>query len=138
MNIPNSVKLPFATEKSSTSQPPELTSLDARIANTGGTSSTIELQTRHLQQTKNQANPSESAQLKQSIRENGHLRQEIIFYQESRNAMMAFHNQALQAYQMQQSALQELSEKMALAEGRLEKYWGITLKDLGNEDLSVI
>ena len=39
--------------------------------------------------------------------------------------MLAFHSQALEAYRGLQSALREVSEKLAMAEGRLEKYWGI-------------
>ncbi len=120
------------------SQPPELTSLDARIAQAGGTSCTIELHSHRLRQTKKQEEQSASAQLRDLVRENEYLRQVIVFYQESRNAMMAFHSQAFQAYQLQQSALQELSDKMALAEGRLEKYWGVSLASLGKCDLTVL
>ena len=121
----------FASERSRSgrSPPPELTTLDARIARAGGTSSTIELQSHRLQQSKEHDQKSEGARLEELVRENGYLRQEIVFYQESRNAMMAFHNQMLQAYHMQQSALRELSNNMALADGHLEQYWGVSLTD---------
>lgn len=105
-----------------TGEPPEITKLDARIANAGGTSSRIELQPHRIQQTKIQPYTSATMERDSLIRENGYLRQEIVFYQESRNAMLSFHTQALQAYQGLQSAFKELSEKLAAAEGRLEQY----------------
>ena len=43
--------------------------------------------------------------------------------------MLAFHNQALEAYQGLRSALRELSEKLACAEGRIEQSWGIPLNE---------
>ena len=36
--------------------------------------------------------------------------------------MLAFHSQTLEAYHGFQTALRELSEKLVVAEGRLEKY----------------
>ena len=119
-------------------QPPEITNLDARIAQAGGTSSRIELQPHRLRQAKIQPPPSAATQLDDLVRENGYLRQEIVFYQESRNAMLAFHSQALEAYRGLQSALKEVSEKLAMAEGRLEKYWGIPLNGASRKDVTVL
>ena len=119
-------------------QPPEITNLDARIAQAGGTSSRVELLPHRLRATKLRPSTSMAMHLEDLTRENGFLRQEIVFYQESRNAMLAFHNQTFEAYNRLQSALKELSEKMALAEGRLEKYWGISLNGTGSEDVTVI
>lgn len=119
-------------------QPYEITSLDARIAQAGGTSSRVELQPHRLRQTKIQHHDTATAQLEDLIRENGYLRQEIVFYQESRNAMLAFHSQALEVYQGLHSAMKELSEKLAKAEGRIEKYWGISLNGTGKEDVTVL
>ena len=72
------------------------------------------------------------------IRENGDLRQEIIYYQESRNAMLDFYNGVSEAYHDLQRALRELSEKLALAEGRIEKYWGVPLAGTGEKDVAVL
>lgn len=119
-------------------EPPEVTMLDARIAHAGGTSSRIELQPHRLQESKNRSNKSPAVEREELLRENGYLRQEIVFYQESRNAMLSFHAQTLRAYQDLQGALKELSEKQAVAEGRLEKYWGITLNGTGKQDLTRI
>ncbi len=42
------------------------------------------------------------------------------------------------AYQGLQGALKELSEKLAAAEGRLEKYWGLSLNGTGKRDVTKI
>lgn len=118
-------------------QPPEITSLDARIANAGGTSSRVELQPHRLRETKTQRFTSTTAQIDDLIRENGYLRQEIVFHQESRNGMLAFHNEILDVYQGLQSALKALSEKMARAEGRIERYWGVPTGS-DNKDVTVV
>ena len=118
--------------------PPEITKLDARIASAGGTSSRIELQPHRLQESKTSFNISPTLERENLVRENGYLRQEIVFYQESRNAMLAFQDQTLQAYQTLQKALKELSDKLATAEGRLERYWGISLNGTGKPDVTTI
>jgi len=124
--------------RSGSGQPPEITNLDARIANAGGTSSRIEMQPHRLQEAKRRPTTSTEKERENLIRENGYLRQEIAFYQDSRNAMLAFHSQALEVYQVLQGALKDLSEKLAAAEGRLERYWGMSLNGTGNEDVTVI
>ena len=118
--------------------PSEIISLDARIAQAGGTSSRIELQPHRLRQTKKQPLKSLSMQRDDLIGENGYLRQEIVFYQESRNAMLDFYSGVLEAYHGLQKALRELSEKLALAEGRIEKYWGVPLTGSGEKDITVL
>ena len=110
-------------------QPPEVTSVDARIAQAGGTSYRIELQPHRLRQAKDQPLKSLPDQRDELLRENGHLRQEIVFYQESRNAMLEFHSEVSESYHGLRKALRKLSEKLALAEGRIEKYWGVPLTD---------
>ena len=122
----------------SSSQPPEVTRLDARIAHAGGTSARIELQPHRLQQTKMEHYETVEAQRDALLRENGHLRQEIVFYQESRNAMLAFHHQALEAYECLRVALRDVSIKLATAEGRLERYWGIPLVGTNKCDVTVL
>ena len=121
-----------------TDQPPEVTSLDARIAQAGGTSSRIELQPHRLRQTKKQPSVSLSMQREELIRENGHLKQEVVFYQESRNAMLDFYSGVSEAYHGLRKALRELSEKLALAEGNIEEYWGIPLAGTGERDIILL
>jgi hypothetical protein len=85
-------------EQPDNGQPPEITNLDARIARAGGTSSRIELQPHRLHQTKIQPCKSTAAQFNDLTRKNGYLRQEIMLYQESRNAILEFYSQTLEAY----------------------------------------
>ena len=118
-------------------EPHEVTDLDARIAQAGGTSSRIEMQPHRLKQTKRSWSSWEEER-EDLIRENGYLRQEIVFYQESRNAMLAFHSQALEVYRGLQGALKELSAKLVVAEGRLERYWGISVNGMGKKDITTI
>ena len=123
-------------QKPKSEQPPEITQLDARIARAGGTSSRVEMQPHRLQQTKTRR--SSSRERDDLVRENGYLRQEIVFYQESRNAMLAFHSQTMEAYDGLRCALKDLSEKLAAAEGRLERYWGLSLNGSGKQDVIVL
>jgi len=118
--------------------PPEIDSMDARIALAGGTSARTELQPHRLRQEKNRVGRTLQTEMEDLIRENGYLRQEIAFYKESRIALLAFHSQTMESFQNLQSASKELSESMALAEGRLEKYWGIPLNSSGKNDLIVL
>ena len=119
----------------STHQPPEMTDLDERVAKYGGTSSTIELHPQSLQGSKFQTPDSNKERIEELVRENGYLRQEIIFYQESRNAMMSFHTKMNEAYHIQRSAFRELSVHSQLAEGRLEEYWGCISSEFKHKDL---
>lgn len=96
------------TYEKTKNQPPETTSLDARVAQAGGTSSRIELQPHRLRQTKTQPYVTPAAQLEDLVRQNGYLRQELVFYQESRNAMLAFHHQVSGIYQSLNAALKDL------------------------------
>ena len=117
---------------------PELSALDARIARSGGTTSGVELQPHRLRERKQQASKPIRQREYDLVRENGYLRQEIVFYQESRNAMLAFHNQSTQAYEALQQAFRDLSDKMAVAEERLDRYWGIALTKAKDKDLTVL
>ena len=118
--------------------PPETTKLDLRIARAGGTSSRIEMQPHRLRETKSKPYSSTEQERDDLIRENGYLRQEIVFYQESRNAMLGFHSESLEAYRRLQGALKQLSEKLVNAEGRIERYWGMSLTGTAEKDMTVI
>ncbi len=52
--------------------------------------------------------------------------------------MLAFHSQVFEAYQGLNSALKELSEKLVKAEGRIEKYWGISLNGTRKADVTIL
>lgn len=65
------------------------------------------------------------------------MRQEIVYYKESRNAMLAFHSIVMEAFQVLRCATQELSEKMVLSEERILEYRGIDLNVGGDDDLTL-
>lgn len=120
-------------------QPPEITDLDARIAKGGGTSSSLDMLPVNLHETKNSDRRKSKKPVDDLVRENGYLRQEIVYYKESRIAMLEFHSKVMEAFQVLQRATQDLSEKMALSEGRILEYWGIDLNGGGDDvDLTVI
>lgn len=50
--------------------------------------------------------------------------------------MLAFHADCTIAFEKMQVAFRELSEKMMLAEGRMERYWGISLS--GEKDIIIL
>lgn len=118
--------------------PPEITDLDARIAKGGGTSSSLDLLPVYLHEAKDSRRRKPQKPGDDLVRENGYLRQEIVYYKESRNAMLAFHSKVMEAFQVLQRATQELSEKMVLSEGRILEYWGIDLNGDGDDDLTVL
>ena len=81
----------------------------------------MELLPNLLRETKLRPSASVAMHLEDSTHEKGYLRQEIVFYQESRNAKLTFHSQTLEEDKGQKPALKELSEKLALADSRLER-----------------
>lgn len=114
-------------------QRPEITKLDARIAKEGGISSTIDLLPCSLQKAKTEEKRSTG----ELILENNYLRQEIVYYKQSREAMMAFHTQTLKSFNLLQTALQGLSNKVASAEELMLRYWGIDINNVEDDDVIV-
>lgn len=118
--------------------PPEITKLDARIAREGGASSTLDMLPASLQRGKPVAKQSSHGYIRDLVYENDYLRQEIVYYKESREAMLAFHQQTLKSFQVLQTALKELSDKMARSEEFMLRYWGIDVNNANEDDLVVL
>ncbi len=120
-------------------QPPEMTSLDARIAKAGGTTSTVDLMSSRLHRVagdhdyEDRTKPMSQEDL---VREVGKLRQELVLHKESRNALMLFHHQASLAFTLLHSAFRDLSAKVNKSEGDLLEHWGIILGDTGEDDIT--
>lgn len=114
-------------------RPAEVSALDHRIASAGGTTSKIEKLPNQIQVTKYHSPPNCDRRIEELTRENGYLRQELAFYQETRDAMVSLHAKTTKAYKLLREGLQELSEKVALSERSLLEYWGIDLNDEGME-----
>ena len=115
--------------------PPEISKLDARIAEHGGTSSRLEMLPDRLQKSKVAMPQGYQQQLDALIRENGYLRQEISYHEESRSAMLHFHNQVLEAHRNLQAALDELKKNVARAEGRILRFWGVENVNAGKDEI---
>ena len=81
-------------------QHPEITKLDARIIKEGDTSSTADMLPCSVQKAKAAEPQSKHDNTKELILENGYLRQEIVCYKESREAMLAFHDSTLKVLQL--------------------------------------
>ena len=116
-------------------EPTEISRLDHRIAQAGGTTSRVELSPDKLRRAKAQPVGSPATQIHTLIRENGYLRQEIVFYEESKNALAAFHEQMQAAFDIMQAGLKDLSERLMYAEEKMEKYWGIPVNGARDRDL---
>lgn len=116
--------------------PLEITKLDVQIAQACGTTSGIDMLPSRLQKTKR--NPLAPSYVEDLVSQNGYLREEIIFHKESKNAMLAFHSEALASFSILEPALKNLSEKLLASEGRLLEYWGIKLTSLDKDDLTVL
>lgn len=114
--------------------PPEISSLDARIAKAGGTTSNLDLMASRLCQDSkdDRIRPIAYDEL---VRDIGKLRQELVLHKESRNALMQFHHQVLLAYNTLHSALRELSSQVAESEGDLLEHWEMA-GDPGAHDIT--
>ena len=72
------------------------------------------------------------------VRENGYLRQEIVWYKESRNVMLDFHSRTRKASLLLQSTMKELFNKTTRSREAMLSYWGIKLNDVEKKDLVVL
>ena len=102
----------------SSQHPPEISSLDARVAKAGGTITNLDLMSSRLRR------DAKNIRMKlishnNLIRDISKLRQELVLYKELRNALMQFYYQVLYAYYTLHSALKDLSHKVAESEGDL-------------------
>ena len=120
-------------QKKLSGERPEITKLDARIIEGGGTTSTADMMPCSLQKAKT-ANDRSTRDL---ILENNYLRQEIVYYKQSREAMLAFHGDTLKSFQLLQAALKGLSHKMAMSEEFMLRYWGIDVNNMQDSDVTV-
>lgn len=82
----------------------------------------MEAQMHQIRAAKRLTGQSLQTRIEELLRGNGHLRQETVFYQEARNAMLEFQAQMNEAYRIQKCAFQELTTNITLAEERIEEY----------------
>ncbi|MCJ1445791.1 MAG: hypothetical protein MMC23_006296 [Stictis urceolatum] len=113
--------------------PPEVTSLDARVQVAGGKTSRTDLLPQNLRIFKTNRRPLMNEEL---VRENGRLRQELAYYKESMQSMMAFYNSMQEGFRVLQFGLQQLSERITMSEENLMQGWGMAGRE--NYDITTI
>ena len=116
----------------------EVIELDARIAKDDDISSRLNMLSIHLEKTKKSRCRRAKKLMNALIRENEYLRQKIIYYKESRNAMLKFHSKMMTAFQILREATKMLFERMTFFEGKLLRYWGIDINNEDDENLTVL
>lgn len=114
----------------------EITLLDHRIAERGGTTSAIARLPHRIQKTKSKISDKERIEeltrdLQGQLQENENLKR--VNYELNR-----FREQVVVGYQGLRNALHELSTRVALSEQELSEYWGFDLDDTAEDDMAVI
>lgn len=101
--------------------------IDVRIAQINETFFKLKMLSHRLRHAKENKQCIAATNLNNLIRKNDYFHQKIAFYKNSRNAMLAFHNHALEVYKTLQLTLRKLSKKLAMFEEHLLKYTSIKL-----------
>jgi hypothetical protein len=114
----------------------EITLLDHRIAEQGGTTSAIARLPHRIKKTKDKI--SDKVRIEELTRdfeaqleENDHLKR--VNFELNR-----FREQVVVGFQGLRNALHELSTRVALSEQELSKYWGFDLDNTADDDMPVI
>jgi len=102
-----------------------ITPLDYHIAQHGGLTASIERLPHLLQNAKSKTTTDTNQRLEELVRENGRLREEIAFHQDTQRALMSSYTASVEAFETLKESLQVTSERMLMSEQRLLKYWGI-------------
>lgn len=105
--------------------PTEVTALDYQIAATGGTTSTLENTPGRLRASKSKRPVSQKQWMEELIRDNGYLRQELKYYKDYLQALIALHHEIAKASTMLEDALEKFSQSVTEAEKPLLDYWQI-------------
>ncbi|KAF7502728.1 hypothetical protein GJ744_005236 [Endocarpon pusillum] len=114
----------------------EITLLDHRIAEQGGTTSAIARLPHRIQKTKGRISDKDRIEeltrdYEAQLEENNHLKR--VNYELNR-----FREQVVVGFQGLRNALHELSTRVTLSEQELSKYWGFELDNTADDDMPVI
>ncbi len=109
--------------------PTEVTLLDHQILAGGGTTSTLENIPNRLRASKTKRAVSQKQWIEELTKDNGYLRQELAYYKEVQQALLALHHETAQASALLEEALEKFSQKVAESEKPLLDYWNINLDD---------
>ncbi|KAL1873638.1 hypothetical protein Plec18167_006155 [Paecilomyces lecythidis] len=103
----------------------EITPIDHQILHNGGSSSKIERLPSRLQQSKNQRPADAQQEIEDLAYENSYLRAELMWTQESRQALLEFHEETFKLFRMMEEALVEIRVRLERSDERYLKLWGI-------------
>ena len=115
---------------------PEITTLDVQIQRSGGQTFRTALSPSYIQNEKPIDNDTSKYKSVNLVQENGHLRQELAHCKSSLQAMAIFWEKSQKAFLDLQTALQELSTRLDLADRSLLAEWGIDADEA--EDVCMI
>lgn len=116
----------------------DVTPLDHRIAQNGGTTSRLERLPYRLRKFKSENDVELERRIEELTRENGRLREELAFHEGAHRALRSLFVQTKDAYELLRGALQGASERLVNSEGTLLSFWGIRLDDTERGDISII
>lgn len=118
-----------STRSYSSNSPTEVTTLDHQIAAGGGTTSTLENTPSRLRASKAKRPVSQKQWIEELTKDNGYLRQELAYYKDVQQALLALHGETARASAMLEEALENFSQRIAESEKPLLDYWQIDSMD---------
>jgi FtsZ-binding cell division protein ZapB len=120
------------------SQHSEISSIDHRIHQAGGTTTRLERLPGQLRRSKNDAHRNESQRNIDLLRENGQLRQELAYYQSREKSLIDLFETAVKAQQLLQRATSSTSQQLLSNEDELFNHLGIQIDDAASRDFKVL
>lgn len=118
-------------------RPHEPRRLDHIIAQKGGTTCAIDLLPSRLREAKYEI-PSLTTRLEELTKENGRLREEAACHEKVRDSFIQFYSKTLEAYRILHLSISELSGRLVEAENELADYWGFSIDETQQEDVTLI
>lgn len=93
--------------------------------------STLENLPNRLRASKTKQPVNQKQWIEELTKDNGYLRQELAYYKEVQQALLALHHETIKVSTMLEEALEDFSQKVAEAEKPLLDYWKINLEETG-------
>lgn len=103
----------------------EITPVDHQILRAGGSSSKLERLPSRLQQSKQQRSIGLREEIEELAYENSYLKAELAWNQETRRALMDFHEKIFEATAMIRESLVQVNHRLRECEDRYLEMWGI-------------
>ncbi|KAI9763355.1 MAG: hypothetical protein M1840_000547 [Geoglossum simile] len=106
---------------SKSDRPPPLTSIDIEIGRNRGSSVALEASPARLQASKKTPIPSLSQRIEELTKENGNLRQEVLFHQKMQTAITYLQQDTEYAVKRLNQAVADFSKARKVAEDELQR-----------------